>query len=383
MIVAGLDSPGDGEQFGSTMRLLGWAFADSNPISRVEVRLDGRFVALLLTTVPRADVQMLHAAAPLRTGFAASLDLTDLAAGPHELHVTVFDTTDACLTFVRTFVSAERWNARDSAPGAPTVLAFYLPQYHPIAVNDASWGRGFTEWTNVAPARALFKHHYQPHLPGELGFYDLRVAETRAEQARLAAEHGIGGFVYYHYWFSGTKLLDRPLREVIASNEPRFPFCVCFANENWTRAWDGRDDDVLLGQRHSPDDDAEFIRDLIPVLRDDRYIRIDGRPLVLVYRPSLFPDPRRTAERWRNGVRRSRRGRSVSCLRAKLRDGGPCRIRVRCGGRVSTAERRRDERRALRRRARAWISPVESWTTNRCARRRRAGPIRRTRCSAA
>ena len=300
MIVAGIDAPGLGDQLGSVLRLIGWAFARPHPVARVEVRLDGRFVALLLPRMPRTDVQALHDAAPPHTGFAATLDLTDVAAGPHELRVSVYDMADECTTLERTFVRTERWSARDREPGAPTILALYLPQFHPSAVNDASWGAGFTEWTNVVPAQPLFKHHYQPHLPAELGFYDLRVPETREAQARLAAEHGIGGFVYYHYWFSGRKVLDRPLREVVASNAPRFPFCVCFANENWTRRWDGRDSDVLLAQHHSPEDDLAFIRDLIPVFRDDRYIRIDGRPLLLVYRPSLFPDPARTAELWRS-----------------------------------------------------------------------------------
>ena len=297
MIVAGIDNPaGNGEQFGSVLRLLGWAFAAPSPVSRVEVYLDGRFLALLQTIVPRADVRAVHPAAPLRTGFAMSLDLADLPAGTHELRVLVFDTADACVAFGRTFACAERRDGRQSDAGPPTVLAFYLPQDHPAALDGASAGRGSTEWTNVAAARPFFKHQYQPHLPAELGFYDQRVAQTRAEQARLAAEHGIGGFVYVYSRLGGTHAPDHPLGEVIASNEPRFPFCVCLANENEVRAWD---DGIALEQRDSPEDEAAFIRDLIPVLRDERYIRIGGRPLVLVYRPTRFSNVRRAAELWR------------------------------------------------------------------------------------
>jgi len=184
------------------------------------------------------------------------------------------------------------------------LIAFYLPQFHPIPENDAWWGTGFTEWRNVARARPLFVGHYQPHLPADLGFYDLRVPETRALQAALARRHGIHGFCYYYYWFNGRRLLERPLAEVHASGEPDFPFCVCWANEHWTRRWDGSADEVLVAQEYSPDADRRLMADLAPLFRDRRYIRVDGRPLFVVYRASAIPDPRAFSERSREWARR-------------------------------------------------------------------------------
>ena len=179
------------------------------------------------------------------------------------------------------------------------LIAFFLPQYHPIQENDEWWGRGFTEWRNVTNAKPLFPGHYQPHLPGDLGFYDLRLPEVRDAQAQLARQHGIHGFCYYHYWFNGRRILERPFAEVLASGKPDFPFCLCWANENWTRVWDGGDRDMLLQQHYSAEDDLAHIQALIPALADPRYIRIDGRPLLLVYRTELLPEPANTAKIWR------------------------------------------------------------------------------------
>ncbi len=183
-------------------------------------------------------------------------------------------------------------------------LAFYLPQFHPIPENDEWWGAGFTEWRNVVRATPRFRGHYQPHLPGELGFYDLRVPEVREAQARLAREHGIDGFVYYHYWFTGKRLLERPFHEVLESGRPDFPFALCWANENWTRIWDGGADHVLAEQVYSEDDNVAHLQYLAEAFADPRYVRVDGRPLFLVYRASRMPDPRRTTDTWRREARR-------------------------------------------------------------------------------
>jgi lipopolysaccharide biosynthesis protein len=179
------------------------------------------------------------------------------------------------------------------------VVAFYLPQFHPIPENDVWWTKGFTEWTNVAKARPLFPGHEQPRVPADLGFYDLRVAETRAAQAQLAREHGIEGFCYWHYWFAGRRLLERPFQEVLGSGQPDFPFCLAWANESWTGVWNGEPDKTLVAQTYPGE--ADYVRhfqSLLSSFADDRYIQVDGKPLFVVYKPEALPEPRRFTDLW-------------------------------------------------------------------------------------
>lgn len=180
------------------------------------------------------------------------------------------------------------------------VIAFYLPQYHPIPENDLWWGKGFTEWRNVVRGKPLFRGHYQPHIPADLGFYDLRLSETRIAQANLAKQYGIDGFCYYHYWFNGRMLLERPFNEVLQSGEPDFPFCLCWANENWTRRWDGKDKEVLMKQEYDKYDALHHVRWLEQAFNDHRYIKIKGKPLFLIYNAGVIPNLGNVIRIWRN-----------------------------------------------------------------------------------
>lgn len=186
-------------------------------------------------------------------------------------------------------------------------IAVHLPQFHPIAENDAWWGKGFTEWTNVTKAKPLFKGHYQPHLPADLGFYDLRLEEARIAQAELAKEYGIHGFCYYHYWFNGKRLLERPVEEILNSGKPDFPFMFCWANENWSRRWDGSEDVLLMRQDYLPGDAEAHCRSLLPYFRDKRYIAVGGKPVFAIYRPDLIPD----VENYLNAFREEARKENV------------------------------------------------------------------------
>lgn len=185
------------------------------------------------------------------------------------------------------------------------IIALYLPQFHPIPENDRWWGPGFTEWTNVAKARPLFKGHVQPKLPADLGFYDLRLPETREAQARLAREAGIEGFCYYHYWFGGKQLLERPFNEVVTSGKPDFPFCLCWANHSWSnKTWNRKSNlqanSMLMEQTYPGiEDDTAHFMSLLPAFKDPRHIRVDGKPVFFLYNPWEHTRVREWIKTWR------------------------------------------------------------------------------------
>lgn len=181
------------------------------------------------------------------------------------------------------------------------LIAFYLPQYYPTAENDQWWGKGFTEWTNVTQARPVFPGHQQPNLPSDLGFYDLRVPETRQAQADMARDYGIEGFCYWHYWLGdGRRILDRVFNEVLESGNPNFPFCLAWANESWNRSWRGQASQVLIEQTYPGETDhREHFRFLLKAFRDPRYIRVDDKPLFVIYNPHLLPDAKKVIHLWR------------------------------------------------------------------------------------
>ena len=181
------------------------------------------------------------------------------------------------------------------------LIAFYLPQFHPIPENDRWWGPGFTEWINVAKAKPLFPGHDQPKIPADLSFYDLRVPQTRAAQAEMARDSGIEGFCYWHYWFgNGRRILERPFAEVLESGEPNFPFCLAWANQTWSGKWHGNPKTILIQQTYpGPEDEAAHFRAVLPAFRDERYVRVEGKPLFVVYDPVDLPNPNSFIAHWR------------------------------------------------------------------------------------
>lgn len=184
------------------------------------------------------------------------------------------------------------------------VIALYLPQFHPMELNNEWWGKGFTEWNNVAKARPLFKGHYQPHIPADLGFYDLRLPETRVEQAKLAKEAGIEGFCYWHYWLGkGKTLLDRPFKEVLESGSPDYPFCLGWANhswrnDQWTKSHAFQRITNSMEQTYKKEEYEDHFYDVLPAFKDHRYITVDNKPLFLIYAPLHMPEPEYFINRW-------------------------------------------------------------------------------------
>ena len=200
----------------------------------------------------------------------------------------------------------QRWGERLEALNTVRTIAFHLPQFHTIPENDRWWGAGFTEWTNVTRALPNYRGHYQPHLPADLGFYDLSDPAALKHQGELAARYGIGGFCHYFYWFSGgRRVLEKPLAHLLSGAAGEFPFCLCWANENWTRTWDGQSNDVLLAQTYEEGDAEALMAEMGPYLTRPNYIRVNGKPLVLLYRPGLLPDARQWAAHWRDWCARN------------------------------------------------------------------------------
>ena len=190
----------------------------------------------------------------------------------------------------------------DNVNNKVRAIAIYLPQYHPFPENDEWWGKGFTEWINVASAKPLFRGHYQPKIPGELGFYDLRIPEIREQQAELAKEAGIEGFCYWHYWFgNGKRLMEMPFNEVVRTGKPDFPFCLAWANHSWyAKTWDKTQKDKLLIEQKYDDVDGitEHFMALLSAFRDKRYICVDGRPVFMTFKPLQIPNVRLFIEIW-------------------------------------------------------------------------------------
>lgn len=185
----------------------------------------------------------------------------------------------------------------------PKIIAFYLPQFHQIPENDIWWGKGFTDWTNVKKGKPRFAGHYQPHIPADLGYYDLSNEDVRIAQAQMAKQYGLGGFCYYHYWFNEKMLLEKPFNEVLQSGNPDFPFCLCWANENWTRRWDGCEHEVLIEQDYSKYDPVKHIKWLAKAFCDSRYIRINKKPIFLVYNAYSIPNLKDVIKTWRESIK--------------------------------------------------------------------------------
>ena len=180
------------------------------------------------------------------------------------------------------------------------VVAYYLPQFHTIPENDLHWGKGFTEWRNVSRSLPIFEGHYQPRYPADLGYYDLTTPGVIEQQAALAKNYGIHGWALYYYWFDSKKLLSKPIEMIYNNPKIDINYCVFWANENWTRNWDGQNSNIIISQNHSAESDIRFIAEVSKYFLEPRYINYQGRPVLMIYRPGLFPNIQETVDRWQN-----------------------------------------------------------------------------------
>ncbi len=328
-------SPGDGLEEGDLARLLGLApdlVADFDwgcvgPQVRPLDEFDGQPVLVTLrTALPRLGLTLRNGHAPLVSGAAVWLRPLllrglGICLRPAELGTNPdkpFHGRKSVLAVLSQLAlegamqlrtpDAKYDTSRVPAHAAKRevkAVAFYLPQFHPIPENDKWWGKGFTEWTNVSRGQPLFRHHYQPRLPADLGYYDLRLEDTQVAQADLARDFGIHGFCYYYYWFGGTKLLNQPIEQMARSAKIDTGFCACWANENWSRNWDGQNRHVLMQQDYSLESNVNLIRELIPMMKDPRWIRYNGKAVMLVYRIAIIPNWMETARLWREECRKA------------------------------------------------------------------------------
>lgn len=326
-----IDYPNEGESLLGCTDISGWCFHADEEIKAVNIWVGNRFIQSAVYGHIRDDIKQIYSQAKNSSvGFNAHVDFTAIPEVMRgcvgHIHLEIITDTHRFLGLTKAVILPEERSAYlnylltrsttykqepkidqpvlQSSTGVRTIC-FYLPQFHPIPENDEWWGKGFTEWVNVSQGLPLFVGHEQPRLPADLGFYDLTDPEAQLRQIALAQYYGIEGFCYYIYWFGGRRLLELPTERLLHDSRFNAPFCLCWANENWSRRWDGGDSDLLMEQHYGPDDDANLIREMSKYFSLDNYIRLDGKPVFLVYNVDLLPDPYGTTERWRECCRKN------------------------------------------------------------------------------